>query len=100
MRPVIFAMVLLIAPMHSSAAPTPNSATPKSAMRVVNPSSTEGCPPISNFHAQREGGQLGLQRLGDLPPADTYAAAYRRIQGCEVPILLRHGVNTDPAPRP
>ena len=68
-------------------------------MPVVNPSATQDCPPISRFHAQRQGGKLALKKLNELPPADTYAAAYRRIRGCEVPIIVRYGVNPDPRPQ-
>lgn len=94
MRPLVIAMVLLIAPMHTSAAPVPDNRT-----SVFSPKISGDCPPISQFHARQEGGKLGLQKLGDLPPADTYAAAYRRIEGCEVPIVLRYGVELSPTPR-
>jgi hypothetical protein len=38
------------------------------------------------------GKRLGVQKLNELPAADLYKTVYRRIGGCEVPIIVRYGV--------
>ena len=47
------------------------------------------CPPISRFHAIRQGKSVKPQKLTELPPADHYKAAYRTVGGCETPIIAR-----------
>ena len=77
-------------------AATPSSAAPLRAgdMPVIDPAPQDraNCPPISRYHAMKEGRPLTGRKLADLPPADTYKAAYRTINGCEVPIIARYGV--------
>jgi hypothetical protein len=67
-------------------------------MPVIKPGrpSLVKCPPISRYHAMKRGGPLTAQKLADLPPADTYKAAYRVIDGCEAPIIARYGVQGSP----
>ena len=62
--------------------------------RVVDPnaSAPADCPPVSRYHAMRRGGPLSAQQLHQLPNADLYRAAYRRIGGCEAPIIVSFGV--------
>jgi hypothetical protein len=50
------------------------------------------CPPTSRYEAARRGGKLPPSLLGELPAADLYKAVYRRIGGCEVPIIVRYDV--------
>ena len=70
------------------------SATPARNMPVVNPNGAASgiCPPTSRYEAARRGGKLPPSLLSQLPAADLYRTVYRRIDGCEVPIIVRYNV--------
>jgi len=51
-----------------------------------------GCPRIAAFHTLDRGKAVKPRKLGELPPANQYAAVYRRINGCEVPLVVRYKV--------
>ena len=99
MRLLSLAPVLLLLSAASTAAPpaTPSPA-PQSgidlAARVVNPneSGRTDCPPISRYHANNSNGTPELRKLNELPAADHYRAVYRRIDGCEAPIIVSYGL--------
>jgi hypothetical protein len=38
--------------------------------------------------ARKRGERLGLRKLGDLPPAQTFMAVDRRVAGCVMPMLM------------
>jgi hypothetical protein len=63
-------------------------------MPVVNPNGPASavCPPTSRYEAARRGGKLGPSLLTELPGADMYNAVYRRVGGCEVPMIVRYDV--------
>ncbi len=62
-------------------------------MPLINPSpEAANCPPISRYHAARRGARPDAKTLAELPGADHYKAAYRRIDGCEAPIVVSYGV--------
>ena len=63
-------------------------------MPVLNPnaSAPSTCPPTSRYEAARRGGKLGPSLLNQLPAADMYNAVYRRVGGCEVPMIVRYNV--------
>ena len=63
-------------------------------MPAIDPTMAPGleCPPISRYHALRRGGALKGRKLTELPDADHYKAAYRRIDGCVAPIVADFGV--------
>jgi hypothetical protein len=50
------------------------------------------CPRATSMHAYDRSKPLKPQKLGDLPPANAYSAVYRRVRGCEVPIVVKYGV--------
>ena len=50
------------------------------------------CPRPTGYHAVRQGERLQPRKLNQLPDANAYAAVYRRIRGCEVPVVVRYGV--------
>ena len=94
---LILPAVLL--PAASAAAPASEPAAaaqtaPAVPTRVIDPNEGQrsGCPPVSRYHAMKEGERLGLKRLDELPDADHYKAAYRKIDGCEAPIVANFGV--------
>ena len=97
MRLLILAPFALL-PAASAAAPVadapPAMAEPAGTMPVLDPGDgmAKECPPISRYHAAKRGGALGLRNLAELPGADHYKAAYRRIDGCVAPIIVGFGV--------
>ena len=50
------------------------------------------CPQTTAVHAWTRDRKLTPQKLGELPPANAYKAVYRRIGGCEVPVVVKYGV--------
>jgi hypothetical protein len=69
---------------------TPLYAKPLGNMPVVEPGGPKAgnCPVTSRYEAmKRKGEKLTDRKLSDLPPGDLYLAVYRRIDGCEVPIM-------------
>ena len=94
MRLLSLAPVLLLS-AASTAAPPPIPQTGIDvAARAIDPNgpTRTDCPPISRYHATNRGGSLKVQKLNELPPADHYAAVYRRIDGCEVPVIVSYGI--------
>jgi hypothetical protein len=99
---LLFLIPALLLPAASAAAPAGDEnpqrpavagALPIGNMRLINPSTEAGnCPPISRYHAVRRGVRPQAKTLGELPAADHYKTAYRRIGGCEVPIVVSYGV--------
>ena len=69
-------------------------AAPISDMPVVNPRENQpaACPPTSRYEASRRGKKPDARKLNELPAADLYKTVYRRIGGCDVPIIVRYGV--------
>jgi hypothetical protein len=82
------AAVLTAAP-----APVPD-AEPAGDMPVVVPGgpTRSDCPETAATLARREGARLRPRVLGELPGADRYAAVYRRIDGCEVPLVTAYDI--------
>jgi len=79
--------LLLVAMLAASAAPAAD-------MPTINPKANQParCPATSRFEASRRGKAPKAQRLTELPDADLYKAVYRRIGGCEAPIIVKYGV--------
>lgn len=69
-------------------------ATPARDMPVISPKAHQpaNCPATSRYEATARGKAPGAHRLNELPAADAYNAVYRRIGGCEVPIIVRYGL--------
>ena len=61
-----------------------------------NAGSPKSCPPTSRYEAARRGAKLGAHKLTELPAADLYLSVYRRIGGCEVPIIARYNIGGAP----
>jgi hypothetical protein len=89
-------MRLLILALALSASTSGSAAhvTPTRDMPVVNPNGPASaiCPPTSRYEAARRGGRLPPSLLTQLPAADMYSAVYRRVGGCEAPIIVRYDV--------
>jgi hypothetical protein len=70
------------------AAPPPTIATtdgPKA-------DSAAKCPRTTRYYAWLNARPLQPHKLTELPPANAYWAVYRRIGGCEVPVVVKYGV--------
>ena len=50
------------------------------------------CPETAATLARRDGERLQPRVPGKLPGADQYAAVYRRIDGCEAPVVVRYDI--------
>jgi hypothetical protein len=57
-------------------------------MPVQSPYADERCPETPMSLARRQGGRAGSHKLGDLPPAQSFAAVDRRVDGCALPMLM------------
>lgn len=90
MRPLILAVLAVSATSSALAA----DSRPARDMPVLNPNANapNTCPPTSRYEAARRGGKLGPSLLNQLPAADMYNAVYRRVGGCEVPMIVRYNV--------
>ena len=82
-------MFLILAAAAAASVPTPTRNMP-----VVNPNGAASsiCPATSRYEAARRGGKLPPSLLNQLPTADAYSAVYRRIGGCEAPVIVRYNV--------
>jgi hypothetical protein len=87
MRLLLVAALALI-PGSAGAVATPSPATAKKAL----PPASADCPRTTSYYAYRDGEKLKPQKLGQLPPANAYAAVFRHIGRCEVPIVVKYGV--------
>ena len=70
-------------------------ARPTSDMPVITPGVPKDAnsPVTSRYEArEKKGERLGDRKLSELPPGDLYMAVYRRIDGCEVPIIAGYGM--------
>jgi hypothetical protein len=67
-------------------------------MPTFNPNegSAKSCPPTSRYEAARRGGKLPGIILNELPAADLYNAVYRRIGGCNAPIIIGYDIGALP----
>ncbi len=84
-------MLLLVATLLAAASA---STTPARDMPVINPKAHQpaGCPATSRYEANAGGKAPGAHKLNQLPAAEAYRAVYRRIAGCEIPVIVRYGV--------
>jgi hypothetical protein len=62
---------------------------PAAPMPVQNPYADERCPETPMSLARKQGERPTPRNLADLPPAQTFAAVDRRIDGCAAPMLMR-----------
>ena len=67
-------------------------------MPILDPNvgSPKSCPPTSRYEAVRRGKALAARKLNELPAGDLYMAVYRKIGGCEAPIIARYNIGGAP----
>jgi hypothetical protein len=59
-----------------------------------NAGSSASCPPTSRYDAARRGAGPVAQMLNELPAGDHYKAVYRKVGGCEVPVIAGYGIGS------
>ena len=87
---LLFPVVIALSLLGSSAA----SSAPTSLGHKANPVAGSGCPDVTRYYAYRGGKwqdkPVRPQKLGELPPAETFAAVLRRDErGCMVLVRYR-----------
>jgi len=87
-------LLILVAALSVAAPAAAAEAYHTRDMPVQNPNAGAPsiCPPTSRYEAARRGGKLPRSLLNELPAADLYLSVYRKIGGCEVPIIVRYNV--------
>ena len=66
-------------------------AAPATASPVLK-SPARNCPRTTSYYAWDRGKSVAPRKLNELPPANVYSTVYRRVDGCEVPVIVRYGV--------
>jgi hypothetical protein len=56
------------------------------------PAQAADCPRTTSYYAYNPGAPLKPQKLGELPPANVYAAVFRHDGRCEIPVVIKYGV--------
>ena len=89
MRLLFLSMFALIPVALPAATPFQVRDTP-----VFNPNASQpaNCPATSRYEAAKRGKTPQAKKLNQLPAADAYKAVYRKIGGCEVPIVVQYGI--------
>ena len=85
MRLLIVASIALLPGAAAAAAPV---RAPAQRLQT-----TEKCPQTTSHYAWDRNRPLQPRKLGELPDANAYAAVYRVIGGCEVPVLVRYRIS-------
>ncbi len=67
-------------------------AAPQTATLPTQPASAK-CPRTTAQYARQRGKSVKPQKLTELPDANLYLTVYRRIDGCESPIIVKYGVS-------
>jgi hypothetical protein len=86
------ALVILAALLSLGAAP-PVAVRPAAPMPVQNPYADERCPDTPMSLARKQGERLGARPLAELPPAQTFMAVDRRVNGCAAPMLMSEALS-------
>jgi len=74
---LLIAAALMAAPTTSALSPLAHSRT---------------CPRTTSYYAWDRGKSVAPRKLNELPPANVYATVYRRVDRCEVPVIVKYGV--------
>jgi hypothetical protein len=86
-QPMRALLILAALPLLGAAPPT--AVQPAASLRTFAPYAARvDCPDTPMSLARKDGAQPELRRLGELPPAQAFAAVDRRIAGCPAPMLM------------
>ena len=86
MRLLLLAAALLL-PQATAAAPAERHDSRVIQPKAVGPTRSD-CPEVATYQTAGPGEPLQLRKLDELPHANAFAAVYRKIGGCEVPMLV------------
>jgi hypothetical protein len=87
----VMRLVLILAalPLLGAAPPAEPQPQPAAPMPLLNPQQeSDRCPETPMSIARKQGERLRADPLNRLPPAQTFMAVDRRIEGCPAPMLL------------
>lgn len=90
MRFLLLATAILL-PQASAAIPSERQDARVIQPKALAPTRSD-CPEVATYQTARPGEPLRLHNLNELPPANAYAAVYRKIGGCEVPMLVGYDI--------
>ena len=76
----------------TAAIATPSAAAPARPPPATKAPATAECQRTTSYQAVLRSNSVTPRKLTELPPANMYAAVYRRINGCEVPLVVRYNV--------
>jgi hypothetical protein len=87
------AALLALAPASAAAVAIQKAPAPKPPIMKDTPwLSSPDCPQTASHYAYRPGKPVAPRKLGELPPANMYAAVLRHDGRCEVPVIVKYGV--------
>ena len=86
MRLLLAAFVVCV-PAAGLAASLPDR-SPKPFAKPAN------CPQTAKYYAWDRSKPVKPQALTELPDANAYAAVYRKVRGCEAPVVVKYGVGS------
>ena len=99
MRLSFFAIPIVVVAVSAHAAdPKPQASPDHAAPTQLAPPSV--CPRTNSYQAARLNKPLTPHRLAELPAANEYKAVYRRIDGCEVPMVVSYGIGASDDRKP
>jgi hypothetical protein len=79
---------VILAALPLLGAAQPLTVRPAAPMPVQNPYADARCPETPMSLARKQGQRPDARKLGDLPPAQAFAAVDRRVGGCALPMLM------------
>jgi hypothetical protein len=88
---LLFALALFSLVPAPSAAQTSAVHAPQNPVRFALVG--DHCPRTTSMYAWDRSQSVQPQKLTELPDANAYATVFRRIGGCEVPVVVRYGVS-------
>lgn len=86
MRLLAFALTLAL-PTAAAAVSAP-STPQRSVIKGAHPPGSAKCPRTTSYHAWQRDKAVKPHKLTELPPATTYMAVVRVVNGCEDPLTL------------
>ena len=90
---IVLAVIIIAAPAPAAGpAPAGPVDKPDQGASVHQAPKADNCPLTTSYFAGRgsthRGAPLAPRKLTELPPATTYMAVHRKIDGCEVPLTM------------
>jgi hypothetical protein len=91
MRFLILAVAALLPATSAAKPPVPQPAMPR-ALNAFGPMRSD-CKQTTSHYAWDRSQPQKPRKLTELPDANAYAAVYRRVNGCEEPLVVSYGVS-------